>query len=200
MRKRILTIMLSLFLILTAFCIRLSRYYAVSCNIYAENGIKGAITQNINSLLATELDNYFQDPLTDIKYNSDGSISDIEINTAQINTFANNTAIKIYQSVESLDTDFGIPLGNTLGFEYLSGMGPKLNVKVIPVGSVEYYIKSELLSSGINQTLHRIIVEFKSNIKCLAPFNKSEITITNSVVLSETLIVGKVPQLLFPSG
>ena len=75
----------------------------------------------------------------------------------------------------------------------LSSKGPEINVSIKPISIVEYKIKSEFIGEGINQTLHRISIVFNTVITCLAPFHESSVTIETEMVLSETLIIGKVP-------
>jgi len=48
--------------------------------------------------------------------------------------------------------------------------GPKINVRVIPTGSVETDFESEFVSAGINQTRHRIYLEVKTTVGIVVPF------------------------------
>ncbi len=200
MKKRLFLILMSLILILTALTLRIIRYYSISCNIYANTGIKGDIYNRVNNTLIKCLDkNRFED-IVEIVYTDSGDISDIKVNTTQLNIFATTTSSDIYSIINECSGSFGIPIGNVLGMKYLSGKGPKIPIKVYPVTAVSHNIYSELLDSGINQTLHRVIIEFRVDINCVAPFNSNEIEISTKLIMAETLIVGKIPQLLLPSG
>ncbi len=200
MKKRLICVLVSFCLLLIALTIRISRNYAVSCDVFAEIGIKGSITKDINSTILEKLnieENTFD--FKTINYKTDGSISQIEINTAKINLFCNETSEDIFQLICHRTDSYGIPIGNTMGYAPLSGKGPKLKVNILPIGNVEYEINSELLSSGINQTLHRISADFTVEIQCLAPFHQYKTEITVPMIISEILIMGTVPEVLFSS-
>ena len=55
--------------------------------------------------------------------------------------------------------------------------------------------ESEFTSVGINQTLHSIYVCVNIESIINIPFNSSSITHNSKVLLSETILVGKVPEL-----
>ncbi len=187
-------------IILTLFTFRFSKYYSASCDVYAQNGIKGGLTREINLNIINELNNEktTNNQLVNIKYQSSGQISSIEMNSVQINLLANKLSDVVYDSIRTSNHDFGVPLGNALGSKLFSGKGPEIKIDIVPVGAVSYEIKSEMSSGGINQTLHRVYIEYTTEIECLAPFYKSKTTIENSVIISETLIVGKVPEVILP--
>lgn len=203
MKKRIICAVIALVLLITAFVLRMFRYYPNAADTYAQQGIKGVITKEINNILATELTNcelkYNQ--ISNIIYSNDGQITSLTINTAEMNIIANRLSEKIFDSITNSTHKFGIPLGNALGSRLFSGKGPKIETEIIPIGSVEYEIRSELSDAGINQTLHRICIDFNTGINCLSPFYETEINIQTSIIIAETLIVGKVPEIMLsPRG
>ena len=66
-------------------------------------------------------------------------------------------------------THIEIPIGNLFGTYFLSGMGPNIPIKVLTTGTLDTEVKSEFISKGINQTLHRIYVNFECTVKILTP-------------------------------
>ncbi|MBR5278747.1 MAG: sporulation protein YunB [Clostridia bacterium] len=200
MKKRLLLILLSLILLTIALVFRIARYYSLSCNIYANTGIKGEVYNRANETIIEILDNYQFEDIVNVVYTISGDISDIKVNTAKLNTFATTVSAKIYSNINESGNTFGLPIGNVLGFKYLSGKGPKIPIRVHPITAVTHNIYSELLESGINQTLHRVIIEFKAEINCVAPFKSNKIEFNIKLIMAETLIVGKIPQLLLPTS
>lgn len=188
-------IILFVILILIILVYRFIKYFPASCEIYAETGVKGTIARNIDKLIIEqeELNSISYENIADIHRKSDNSISSITINSAKLNRISNQIALLIYEDLKCNNYDFGIPFGNAIGSAIFSGKGKEIKVKIIPANSVEYEVFSDIVSGGINQTLHRISVNFKVQINCIAPFNKNVIKIENKVVLAETLIVGDVP-------
>ena len=201
MKKRIICILLAILLFLTAFVIRAASNYSLACDTYAEQGIKGSLAQDINKTLSQRLNdsNISYDTFAKIYYLSDGRIGSITVDTISINLLATELSNQIYECIKNSENNFGVPFGNILGDPYSSGMGPKMGVTVVPVGNVNYEIQSELISGGINQSLHRISIRFDASINCLVPFHKSNCTITTTIIVAETLIVGEIPNTILSS-
>ena len=201
MKKRIICILLAILLFLTAFVIRAASNYSLACDTYAEQGIKGSLAQDINKTLSQRLNdsNISYDTFAKIYYLSDGRIGSITVDTISINLLATELSNQIYECIENSENNFGVPFGNILGDPYSSGMGPKMGVTVVPVGNVNYEIQSELISGGINQSIHRISIRFDTSINCLVPFHKSNCTITTTIIVAETLIVGEIPNTILSS-
>lgn len=87
-----------------------------------------------------------------------------------------------------------IPIGYISKNNILAQYGPKFTMKVQPVGYTETTYLSKFESAGINQCRHKIYVEIKTNIRIFLPFRNKDIEVVNEVPISETIIVGKVPQ------
>ena len=87
-----------------------------------------------------------------------------------------------------------IAVGALTGSKYLVGSGPKIPLKIIPIGNVTTELKTEFESKGINQTIYRIYLELDCDIKILTPYENMEHKIENQVLLVETVIVGGIPQ------
>ena len=68
-----------------------------------------------------------------------------------------------------------------------------INIVVSSIGSVETDLRSEFIAQGINQTLHRVYLQIKCEVKILTPFNIITQSIDNQVLLLENVIVGHVP-------
>ena len=157
MKNKLRIIVFSILLVLVALIIQFARSYPKACNIYAETGIKGAVATEINKKISSKLnyniDEYSQ--IAVINTREDGSISTIIIKTSIINNIALGLSAEIYNTISESNYQFGIPFGNAMGSKLLSGQGPNINIKIKPISATTHEIKSELLSSGINQTLHR---------------------------------------------
>ena len=202
MKKTIITVILAVLVISSFAAFRFSKYYSIACDDYADKGVKGRLSSEINVHIAEHL-NENSDLCSDIiKINklNDGMIGSIEINASKINHIANQLTHEIYEQISSTEYDFGVPLGNALGSKLFSSKGPKIKFNVTTVGAVSYEIKSELITGGINQTLHRVYIVYTSEIKCIAPFYESKNEIKNTVIIAETLIVGNIPEVIIPKN
>ena len=59
---------------------------------------------------------------------------------------------------------------------------------------METALISSFQSAGINQTLHRILVQIKVDISAIIPGYTASGTIDTQFVIAETVIVGNVPE------
>lgn len=62
-------------------------------------------------------------------------------------------------------------------------------------GTVETNFSAVLESGGINQTVHRLSVEITADINVVTPLYSCKESVSTSVLVGETLIVGKTPAL-----
>ena len=83
--------------------------------------------------------------------------------------------------------------GSFTGIHLLSGRGPGVKIRISSIGNVETDLRSEFISQGINQTLHRVYLQVKCEVNILTPFQNINREITNQVLLAENVIVGKIP-------
>ena len=203
MKKRLICIFLSITIVLSLFIIRFCKFYSIGCINFSNVRIKADVTMEINNDLAHIIDNNQSKikNIINIKYSSKNEITAIEIDSGIINSFSNEISTKINEKIIDCERKYGIPLGNALGSKLFSGLGPRIGIRVLPVGVVNYKMKSELISGGINQTIYRITVDFITEIRCMVPFEETVVSIETSLILAETLIIGKVPDVaLSPLG
>ena len=90
--------------------------------------------------------------------------------------------------------DITISLGSFTGISILSGRGIKVPIRISTIGTVKTNVRSEFLSKGINQTLHRLYLDIESEISILTPFNTISEHINNQLILAENIIVGEIPE------
>ena len=58
---------------------------------------------------------------------------------------------------------------------------------------METDLKSEFISKGINQTLHRVYLQVKCSVDILTPYDEISEEITNQILLLENIIIGNIP-------
>lgn len=152
-----------------------------------------AINNSIASAMLGNVRSY--ENFVSISYDEDGRVTAVATNTAALNLVAaeitDETAMRIAQLEEQ---NIKIPIGTLLGHQMLSGRGPRIQFKIIPVGFVESKLLHQLESAGINQTRHQIILEVNSSITAVLPGYSSSAKATVNVTLADTVIVGISPQ------
>jgi sporulation protein YunB len=123
------------------------------------------------------------------------TLSTFETDTMALNRLRVSILENIIAQVENFDSNsFGVPVGVLTGIDLLSALGPKLPVRVVSVTSADGQYRNEFTSAGINQTLHRIMLDVTLNAKLLLPGGIVEVVVSTPVCIAETVIVGQIPQ------
>lgn len=87
-----------------------------------------------------------------------------------------------------------IPVGNVLGGHLFYGKGRGIPIRIFPGTEVRTKMSGGLCEVGINQSLYRISFDVLTNARIVYPFHYRDSETRCEVVLSETVIVGKVPE------
>ena len=125
---------------------------------------------------------------------NEGNIVLLKADTLKMNRIACSVAIDSQKKLNEMGKEgIDIPLGYVFKNNFLSYLGPSVKVKMHPIGNIETTYISEFESAGINQTRHKIYVSFKAKVKIILPVKSNEVEIINQVPISETIIVGKIP-------
>ena len=198
-RKRKILSLIIVFLIIV---ISLFTYYFKVINPvvtdYCRAEINRILHKSSNNSINKVISQYNYETLVNINYNTNGDITAIYANQLKINELSNYLAIRTQYEIDSyLNLGIQIPIGTCTGISIFSGKGKNLKLMVNPAGVVKCSFKTSFISAGINQTRHKIYVDIESSASLILPFN-SEIILTNTeFLISECLIVGKVPQTYF---
>jgi len=122
----------------------------------------------------------------------------IQPNTIEISRLAARTAEQVKNRLRALENqEILIPLGQVTGSHLLANVGPRLKVTVMPVGSVAVNLVNVMEEAGINQTLHKILLEVNAKIRIVVPLVVAETNVQHQVLLTQAVIVGDVPETLF---
>lgn len=123
-----------------------------------------------------------------------GNILMLESNMKNINIVVSDIANRIQTNINNTkEEDIHISLGSFTGISILSGRGYKIPIRISTIGNVKTDVRSEFISRGINQTLHRLYLDIQCEISILTPFNTINESISNQLILAENIIVGEIP-------
>ena len=87
-----------------------------------------------------------------------------------------------------------IPLGSFTGIPLFVGRGPKIKLKVNPIGAVNCSFLSQFETAGINQTNHKIYLKISADVGVVLPLLSTKYNTTRQVLISESIIVGEVQE------
>jgi sporulation protein YunB len=154
-------------------------------------------TRSINEAMAQELgqgDISYGNIIT-LTQNAAGEVQAVQTNMAEIARLQTRLTARVVEQIEVQEhRSVRIPLGTLMGEQLLSGRGPPVTIRLVPVGSLQTRISNEFVSVGINQTLHRIMLETEMQVQTIFPgYIVTTDTLTRFIV-AETVIVGRVPE------
>ncbi len=163
-------------------------------DVQCRNLAKNVATKISNEEATKVMEDYEYEELVNIVKDENNNIKMISTNIVAINKVISDIPIKIEEALKKKEnSSFNIKLSNFLGSKLLGGRGPDVSVQIQLSGNIETNLKSEFISTGINQTLHRIYLELNCNVNILTPFQTIEEKIINQVLLVEGVIIGDIP-------
>ena len=143
-----------------------------------------------------EAKNITYDDLISFEKGDNGKITALKTNIIMVNRIKSQLSVVILEKLANMDDiNLYIPVGNLINGEFFSGRGPKIEVIVIPVGSVVTNITNVFTSAGINQTRHQIMLEVHVTVSIILPFSVESTDISTAIAIAETIIVGDVPEM-----
>lgn len=138
--------------------------------------------------------------MTHIEKDDTGKISLISVNTTLVNELGAKTALAAQSKIMSAgEQGISIPIGTILGGQILTGRGPSIVIKFEPLGSVTTEFMTQFEEAGINQTRHKIFLVLTSSVRIMIGTVPQTVEISAQVLISDTIIVGDVPQSYFES-
>lgn len=166
---------------------------------YAENDM----FEIINNVANKTIDKYnlSYDKLSDIKYDSEGKISSINVNYVMINKIKSEISATISKELTDCDDeDVYIPIGDFSNNIYLIGKGPKLHFKLVQRGCVQTDFEQSLDSAGINSVMHTLKIKVNADVALLLPFYDTHTIMNTDIILAQTVINGDCPEQIFRLG
>ena len=157
-----------------------------------ENAVTRIVNDAVDGTLTSEAISYSD--LVTLEKDAAGQVSVLAANTAQLNALRTEILGKVLAQVEQLDSqELGVPLGSLTGFATASDLGPVLPVRVLTAAVPTADFENVFTSTGINQTLHQIMLNVRVECTLLIPGGTVDTTVEAQVCAAETLLVGQVP-------
>lgn len=137
-----------------------------------------------------------------------GRVVFVQADTARVTGMAARIALSVQQNLRQLENrTISLPLGVLTGTQLFASRGPRIEAAVLPVGTVRVDVRDSFEPAGINQTRHRIWLDFNTEVKIVIPTMSAVAAVAAQVPLAESIIVGEVPETfvsipggLFPGG
>lgn len=126
--------------------------------------------------------------------NQNGQIAALTTNMQEMNRLKTQLLGILETKIhEKLTDQITIPLGNITGIRLLSGRGPGIPVKIVSLASSDAAFRGAFEDAGINQTVHRIMMDVTMDLVILLPNQTITQTVSTDVCVAETVLIGTVP-------
>ena len=133
--------------------------------------------------------------MINVRTDAQGRVTMLQANAVRMNELATLTALTAQSHLESAEAQsVAIPLGAALGVPFLSALGPRVRVRIVPVSAVSAAFSTEFESAGINQTRHKIYLSLRTTVRLVIPGGARQVDLAGQMLIAESIIVGEVPQ------
>ena len=202
LRKQLIRSLIVFAVLLAGFLSFRGKYRAVIGEL-AQTQVKNTTSDLTNDAIAKQIaaGNIRYDRIVYFEKDLDGRITALKTNMSEVNRLKTDILNIINDEILALDhSDIGIPLGSLFLPELLSGRGPSIPVHILSIRNSDAVFNSDLTQAGINQTLHKLIMEVSIDVSVLILGQTGSFTLTSEVVVAETVIVGQVPDTYLHTG
>ncbi len=192
--------MFSWLILLLVICVFLGYiYYNIQPIIirYAESSAETVMLNSANEAVVNILknENFSYDDIAVLSRDKDGLVQSLEIDTYKVNYLKSHISNEISKIIEDKERyTVSIPIGTFLANTFTAGFGPDVNFKMQMTSTAFVDFEHEFKSAGINQVLHRVVVNIKIGGSLLVAGYKKGISVNTSAIAAQTVIVGAVPE------
>lgn len=164
---------------------------------YATNLCEDSALLEINALMQEVV---FQQPevyenLVFFERDNQNHITALRTNVIAIGRIKAELVTGLFTRLAHLEhTTVDVPLGSVLTPQYFSGMGPTIPMGLEGLTQMEAEFISAFSSAGINQTRHNMIIEIHAGFHILTPLGGADREIVTQYPVTDTVIVGTVPE------
>ena len=124
-----------------------------------------------------------------------GRLNSLSVDTILVNQVASILAVDISQTLSADDAvPIAVPMGLFTGIPIFAGLGPNINVNVVPTGEAVVQYETSFTSAGINQINFQVWLVVETNMRIVIPLQEHNIPVTRRVPLVNTVFAGEVPE------
>lgn len=138
------------------------------------------------------------DEMIKIQKDNEGNIILIQADTIKLNYIAAKLSTECNKELSDMNNSIiKVPLGWMSDKSAFYSLGPKITVQIEPMGNIGTSYESKFESAGINQTRHKIYLNVTAKIRLQLPLRNQDTEVTTQIPVSDTIIVGKIPNTTF---
>jgi sporulation protein YunB len=157
--------------------------------------VKQIATQAINSAITDRLSqgaNY--DKLIEWQRDNNGNVSSFVLNYAEHMRITADTVSTVQNQLLRLETmPEHIPLGQAMGSALMASFGPKVPVRLVPMGSAQVSLNTRYENAGINMILVEVYIRIIAEVSVIIPFDSNPEVVETEIPVTYVLVVGGTP-------
>lgn len=197
MKKIIVYVFLIICFALVFFSVKfVNNYFSQRVSVYIQN--KGVVyTQNYlqEAIIENVVEEIDINSMYLITENNDKKVTNVLINTAQVNKILSLVNKSIEDNIVTLSEEkLDLPLSIIMGETIFSKFGPNIKLRVLPIGKYECDIISNVSEYGINNSLFEIYINVTLTIETIIPLKKNEASVNCKIPLVMQVVQGEVPR------
>lgn len=194
-KRKLLAAFLVIALIVT--CVLLYLQYLVNPVIYrtTSSKVKTLANKSMNIAVTTAMNQGISyGDLIKIETN-DGKTTLLQANSIRINALAKLITRTVQENLRDLLEDsVRIHIGSFTGLPVLTNVGPMVNISLDnSFGDISCKFSSDFVSSGINQTQHKIYLHITTRVNIIFATQTMRVESGTDVLLCESIIIGEIP-------
>jgi len=138
------------------------------------------------------------DEMIKIEKDTEGNIILVQSDTIKLNYIAAKLSTECNKELSDMNNaTIKVPFGWLSDKSTFYNIGPKINIQIEPIGNISTNYESKFESAGINQTRHKIYLNVTAKLRLKLPLKNQDIEVSTQIPVSDTIIVGKIPNTTF---
>ena len=157
------------------------------------------VSAEVNRVIAQLMGegSFAADSFVRFEKNEAGEITAVSSDMGRINALSAEILERVVGSAGNRTITVRIPVGNLSGVSLLMGRGPSVPVEILMLTSSRVGFDSSIVTAGINQTKHQILLTVTVDIDVLVPWDTESTQVNTQVLIADTIVVGKVPETFY---
>ena len=154
------------------------------------------VSAEVNRVIARVMaqEEFAQAGFVHFEKNEAGQITAVSSDMGRINALSAEILEQVVGTAENRTITVRIPAGNLTGISLLMGRGPLVPVEILMLTSSRVGFDNSIVTAGINQTKHQILLTVTVDIDVLVPWGTESSQVKSQVLIADTIVVGQVPE------
>lgn len=154
------------------------------------------VSAEVNRVVARVLS---QEDFASLRYvrfekNEAGEIAAVSADMGAVNALSAAILENVVGTAGNRTLTVKIPAGSLSGVSLLMGRGPEVPVEILMLTSSRVGFDNSIVSAGINQTKHRLLLTVCVDIDVVVPWGTRSTQVQSQVLIADTIVVGQVPE------